>query len=185
VGWITSDSVIERQRPFKPTSHATPAPPPPGRIGDDKSRLVPDAEQAPVIVEIFERYLAGLGFKEIADYLNRAGGPPPPRHVDGRRNTAGKWSKTTIRAILENPVYTGRLYWNRLDFRRAKLGEEPVVRRGDEEWVESQHRHEAVVSDDWFERAAAELLKRRRSEGSRRRSSQRRFYQLRGIVHCA
>ena len=155
------------------------------RAGDHKSRLVPDAEQAPVVVEIFERYLSGLGFKEIADHLNRPGGPPPPRHVDSRRNTAGKWSKSTIRAILSNPVYTGRLYWNRLDFRRAKLGEGPVVRRDDREWIEAECRHEALIPDDWFERASAEMRKRQHSEGSKRRSQQRRFYQLRGIVHCA
>jgi DNA invertase Pin-like site-specific DNA recombinase len=155
------------------------------RAGDRKSRLAPDPDQAQVVAEIFDRYLAGWGFKEIANHLNRPGGPPPPQHVDSSRNTAGKWSKTTIRAILENPVYTGRLYWNRLDFRQAKLGEGPVVRRAEEEWVESQKRHEAIVPDDWFERAAAELNKRSRSEGARRRSPQRRFYQLRGIVHCA
>jgi site-specific DNA recombinase len=137
-----------------------------------------------VVAEIFDRYLAGWGFKEIANHLNRPSGPPPPRHVDSRRNAAGKWSKTTIRAILDNPVYTGRLFWNRLDFRQAKLGEGPVVRRAEEEWVESQERHEAIVPDDWFERAAAELNKRSQSEGARRRSPQRRFYQLRGIVHC-
>jgi site-specific DNA recombinase len=155
------------------------------RAGDRKSRLAPDPDQAQVVAEIFDRYLAGWGFKEIANHLNRPGGPPPPQHVDSSRNTAGKWSKTTIRAILENPVYTGRLYWNRLDFRQAKLGEGPVVRRAEEEWVESQKRHEAIAPDDWFERAAAELNKRSRSEGARRRSPQRRFYQLRGIVHCA
>jgi len=155
------------------------------RAGDRKSRLAPDPDQAQVVAEIFDRYLAGWGFKEIANHLNRPGGPPPPQHVDSSRNTAGKWSKTTIRAILENPVYTGRLFWNRLDFRQAKLGEGPVVRRAEEEWVESQERHEALVPDDWFERAAAELKTRSRSEGARRRSPQRRFYQLRGIVHCA
>jgi site-specific DNA recombinase len=155
------------------------------RAGDRKSRLVPDPDQARVVAEIFDHYLAGWGFKEIANHLNRPSGPPSRRHVDSRRNTAGKWSKTTIRAILENPAYTGRLFWNRLDFRQAKLGEGPVVRRAEEEWVESQERHEAIVPDDWFERAAAELSKRSRSEGARRRSPQRRFYQLRGIVHCA
>ncbi len=155
------------------------------RAGDRKSRLVPDPDQAQVVAEIFDRYLAGWGFKEIANHLNRPSGPPPPRHFDNKRNTAGKWSKTTIRAILENPVYTGRLYWNRLDFRQAKLGEGPVVRRAEKEWVESQERHEAILPDDWFERAAVELNKRSRSEGARRRSPQRRFYQLRGIVHCA
>ena len=78
------------------------------RAGDHKSRLAPDSEQAPVVVEIFDRYLAGWGFKEIANHLNRPGGPSPPRHVDSQRNTAGKWSKTTIRAILENPALHGQ-----------------------------------------------------------------------------
>jgi site-specific DNA recombinase len=35
------------------------------RAGDQKSRLEPHPEQAPVIVEIFERYLAGSGFKDL------------------------------------------------------------------------------------------------------------------------
>ena len=153
--------------------------------GDTKSRLVPDPQQAPTVFEIYERYLAGSGFKEIADHLNRPGGPTPPRHVDSRRNTTGKWSKTTIRAILANPVYTGRLYWNRLDFRQAKLGEGPVIRRAADEWIESEARHEALIPDEWFKATTAELTRRASSEGSRRRSRQRRAYLLRGIVHCA
>ena len=152
--------------------------------GDTKSRLVPDPDQAATIVEIFDRYIAGLGFKEIADHLNRPAGPPPPHHVDSGRNTAGKWSKATIRSILTNPVYTGRLYWNRLDFRQAKVGEGPVLRRDEDEWIEADTRHEALIPDDWFTKAATELERRARSEGSRRRSRQRRSYLLRGIVHC-
>jgi DNA invertase Pin-like site-specific DNA recombinase len=105
--------------------------------GDTKSRLVPDADQAPVAVEIFERYLSGWGYNEIANHLNRPGGPSPPVHVDSSRNTARKWSKTTIRAILENPVYTGRLYWNRLDFRAVKQGDGPLVRRKRELWIQA------------------------------------------------
>ncbi len=155
------------------------------RSGDHKSILEPDPEQAPVIVEIFERYLDGSGFKEITNHLNRPGGPPSPKHVDSKRNTAGKWSKTTIRAILENPVYTGRLCWNRLDFRQTKIGEGPLIRRPEEEWIQAERRHDAIIPDDWFQRAQEQLTKRPKTEGSRRRSPQRRTYALRGIVHCA
>jgi site-specific DNA recombinase len=155
------------------------------RAGDHKSLLEPEPKEAPVIAEIFERYLAGSGFKEIANHLNRPGGPPSPKHVDSRRNTAGKWSKTTIRAILENPVYTGRLYWNRLDFRQTKLREGPLVRRPEEEWIQAERRHAAIVSDDVFQRVQEQLVKRPKVEGSRRRSAQRRSYALRGFVHCA
>jgi site-specific DNA recombinase len=155
------------------------------RAGDHKSLLEPEPKEAPVIAEIFERYLSGSGFKEIANHLNRPGGPPSPKHVDSRRNTAGKWSKTTIRAILENPVYTGRLYWNRLDFRQTKIREGPLIRRPEEEWIQAERRHEAIVSDQVFQQAQEQLVKRPKIEGSRRRSPQRRSYALRGIVHCA
>jgi site-specific DNA recombinase len=155
------------------------------RAGDTKSRLVPDHEQAPVVVEIFERYLAGWGYKEIANHLNPPSGPPPPGHVDARRNSAHKWSKVTIRDMLRNPVYTGRLFWNRLDFRQAKQGEGPVARRPADEWIEAERRHQPLIPDGWFERVQAEMRRRSRHEGSRRRSAQRRSYLLRGIVHCA
>jgi site-specific DNA recombinase len=153
--------------------------------GDQKSRLVPDPESAPIVAEIFDQYLSGSGFKEIADHLNRPGGPPAPEHVDSKRNTGRKWSKTTIRSMLENPVYTGRLCWNRHDFRQAKLGEGPVLRRPEQEWIEADRRHEALIPDGSFERVQAEMARRSRGEGSRRRSRQRRSYLLRGIVQCA
>lgn len=156
------------------------------RAGDTKSRLARDPEQAPVIVEMFQRFLAGSGYKEIADHLNRPGGPPPPRHVDSKRNTSGKWSKSTIRSILENHVYTGRLYWNRLDFRAVKQGDGPLVRRSPEDWIEAEQRHEALVSEEDFERVQVEMKARSNGQGgNRRRYTQKRFYQLRGIVHCA
>lgn len=88
--------------------------------------------------------------------------------------------------MLENPVYTGRLYWNRLDFRAAKQGEGPLVRRSAEEWVEAERRHEALISDEDFERVRAEMKVRSTgNSGNRRRYKQNRFYLLRGVVHCA
>ncbi|HET6571145.1 MAG TPA: recombinase family protein [Solirubrobacterales bacterium] len=109
-----------------------------------------------------------------------------PRHVDSKGNTSGKWSKTTIRTMLENHVYTGRLYWNRLDFRAVKQGEGPLIRRDAEEWVEAERRHEALVSEENFERVQMEMKARSTGNGgNRRRRQQKRFYLLRGIVHCA
>jgi DNA invertase Pin-like site-specific DNA recombinase len=155
------------------------------RAGDTKSRLVPDPERGPVVAEIFDLFLSGSGYKEIANHLNRPGGPPPPSHVDTRRNASGKWAKSTIKAMLENPTYTGRLFWNRLDSRAHKQGVGPVVRRDRAEWVEAKERHEALISEEQFDRADAEM--RRRSGGTvrRRRRPQKRPYLLRGIVHCS
>jgi site-specific DNA recombinase len=155
------------------------------RGGDTKSRLVPDPERAPVVAEIFDLFLSGSGYKEIANHLNRPGGPPSPSHVDARRNASGKWAKTTIKAMLENPTYTGRLFWNRLDSRAHKQGVGPVVRRDPGEWVEAEERHEALIGEEQFERAQAEMRQRSGGTVRRRRRPQKRPYLLRGIVHCA
>jgi hypothetical protein len=48
--------------------------------------------------------------------------PADPQPRRSKRNTSGKWAKTTIKSMLENPTYTGRLYWNRLDSRAHKQG---------------------------------------------------------------
>lgn len=84
-----------------------------------------------------------------------------------------------------NPVYTGHLYWNRLDSRAHKQGVGPVTRRSREEWIEADEQHEPVVTEEQFERAQAEMQRRSTGHGNRRRRPQKRFYLLRGIVHCA
>jgi site-specific DNA recombinase len=122
------------------------------RAGDTKSRLVRDPDQAPVISEMFQRFISGSGYAEIANHLNRP----------------------------------GRLYWNRLDFRGVKQGEGPLIRRDAEEWIEAERRHEALVSEEDFERVQMEMKARSTGNGgNRRRRQQKRFYLLRGIVHCA
>jgi hypothetical protein len=84
-----------------------------------------------------------------------------------------------------NPVYTGRLYWNRLDFRAVKQGDGPLVRRDREHWIQAAHGHEALIPDDWFERVQAEMHRRHTGQASPRRRTPNRFYVLGGIVHCA
>ncbi len=89
----------------------------------DKRRvtLEPEPEEAKVVAEIFDLFVDGKHSpKAIADHLNQPGGPPSPRHVDPSRNLRGHWAASTIRAMLQNPVYTGRTVWNRLDFTEAK-----------------------------------------------------------------
>ena len=61
-----------------------------------------------------------------------------------------------------------------------------MVRRGEEEWIAAERRHEAIVSDEDFERVQVEMRARSTgNSGNRRRRSQKRFYPLRGVVHCA
>jgi site-specific DNA recombinase len=152
------------------------------KAGEVKTRLAPDPERAPVVAEIFHLWSdRGLGCQAIADHLNRPGGPPSPAHVDTRRNVRGDWAKSTIRAMLKNPTYTGRLVWNRLDFATQREAGGTARLRAEEEWVVSEVEHLPLVSDELFTAAQARFRERSRRTGGRNGQA---GYLLTGMVRC-
>ncbi len=130
----------------------------------DKSRLVlghPD--RIKLVKQIFDWYvLEGVGYKSIADRLNQAGVTTP---MSGRRRTSkeAKWCATTIMTILQNPVYTGDMVWNRLSFAKFhKISNGRAVqtrnfpghgpsRNGQEDWIVHRNNHPAIVTRTRFD----------------------------------
>lgn len=70
--------------------------------------LVPDPDEAPIVKLIFEWFTGVntecIGTSKIARKLNNDGVPT---------RKGGDWSPATIKGILENIVYIGKLYWDR------------------------------------------------------------------------
>jgi hypothetical protein len=93
------------------------------------------------------------------------------------------WAKSTIRAILKNPTYTGRLVWNRLDFATQREAGGTARLRAQEEWVVSEVEHLPLVSDELF--AAAQARFRQRSRATGARGNGQAAYLLTGMVRCA
>lgn len=62
-------------------------------------KLMPRDEQADLVRGIFSRFAAGMGTTELAGWLTASGVPT----WTGRR----QWAATTVRCLLENPIYTG------------------------------------------------------------------------------
>ena len=165
---------------FERTAHPVAAR---AKAGETKTRLVPDPEQAPVIVEIFHLWAdKGYGCKAIADHLNRPGGPPSPRHVDTKRNIRGDWAKSTIRAILKNPTYTGRLVWNRLDFATQREAGGTARLRSPDEWIVADVEHEPLISEQTF--AAAQQRFAERSRRTQGRDNGQAAYLFTGMIRC-
>jgi DNA invertase Pin-like site-specific DNA recombinase len=158
---------------------------PEGHQGDRSKHRVtlePVEEQAQTVARIFELFVGDeLSPKAIANELNAPGGPPSPTHVDSSRNVRGAWAASTIRAMLKNPVYTGRTVWNRLDFTEAKQSGGGARRRAKEEWIVSEDTHLAIVDDATFEAAQARFSTKVRGAGSAHR---KRDYVLAGMVKC-
>ena len=80
----------------------------------DHARLILSGpERVKIIKRIFEMYTEeGKGYNSVADTLNQEGIPTPRSH-EWSHICSGKWTDTTIRAILVNPIYAGDMVWNR------------------------------------------------------------------------
>ena len=72
-------------------------------------QLEPDPEAAAVVRRIYDLYLAGAGYKQIAATLTRDDVPCPSAHdrVRNRHRPAYGWAMSAVRAILANPRYLG------------------------------------------------------------------------------
>ncbi len=125
----------------------------------DYCRLVlSEQPRVDVVCEIFGLYVEERrGYKAIADALNRKDIPSPRGPGWGGRYS-GKWSTTTIRAILMNPAYVGDTVWNRRTdarFHRISGGqsvERPQARaqrlefNDEADWIVVPGTHTPIIS---------------------------------------
>jgi site-specific DNA recombinase len=166
-------------------------------------QLAEDLETAPVVRRIFDMYLAGAGYKQIAAVLTNEGIPSPSAH-DPKRNShrpGHSWAMSAVRAILTNPRYLGYQVSGRtkkkdvlLDPDVPALGH--VTRQQwqqRDEWVTSTvQAYDAIVEEQIWHRVQALVASntrtkamtpsRRTHAGVRRSDSSR--YPLAGLVIC-
>lgn len=95
-------------------------------------RLVLKENEASIVKEIFNSYLAGASLEQIANRLNA-------RLITTKKNKV--WKKSTIANILKNPLYCGYIEWNGI-LRKAQ--------------------HQSIISLEEFNKTQLELLLRRR-----------------------
>ena len=163
--------------------------------------LAIDDAAAEVVQRIFVEKLDGAGDRVIAAGLNRDSVPCPSkrRPEQNRHRLADGWQASTVRAILDNPRYTGFAFFGRwtkneelFDPDDVAAGHVTRFRRADPAKIVRSRRpaHPAIVSVAVFAeaqmvrrtRAAGGLAARRRLERGPRSTS--RSYALRGRVRC-
>ena len=126
-------------------------------------RWVVHPVEAEVVQRIFALYIAGAGWKEIANRLNQEGVPTP--RARGHKGKRGTWSPSALRGVLTNPIYRGELVWNRSQWIRDHGAdhEKPKRRRHDRpesEWVRVERPELRIVDDETWAAAATELTRR-------------------------
>lgn len=62
--------------------------------------LIPDDKEAEIVKLVYDQYLNGVGVRKIAKHLNDLG-------IPSRKNS--HWGDTSIRQILTNPAYIGKI----------------------------------------------------------------------------
>lgn len=150
------------------------------RPGAQRGELVIEPNEAAVIRRIFAEYVAGKSPREIAGGLNRDGIAPP-------RGVA--WNASTINGnlqrghgILLNPLYSGRIVWNRVRMVRDPATGRRVSRANPRsEWQETDAPHLRIIEPAVF--AAAQARKASQSHDTTRANPQaRRLFS--GFLKC-
>ncbi len=132
----------------------------------DRAKLVPSSpERVTIIQRIFRMYAEhGKGFKSVAESLN-LDNVPTPRGPAWSHIYSGKWTDTTIRSILVNPIYVGDMVWNRrTDARFHQIRDGVAVEResicgarlvpnSESNWLIVREAHPALISRRVFEQA--------------------------------
>jgi site-specific DNA recombinase len=90
----------------------------PSKIG---TTLALDPIQAPIVREIFERFVAGASWAAIARELNSRGIASAGSTWKRTTRRHSGWMGNGVRLILLNPLYTGHSNASPLDSRRIRV----------------------------------------------------------------
>lgn len=134
---------------------------------EDKHKLVIDPETAPIVRQIFEWKLDGLGMIQIARRLNEREIPcPAVYHVlCGHKKkmptgTGAIWQGQIIKLMTGNPVYAGHMAQGKT--KKSLSDGQPTTVIARENWVVVQNTHEPIVDQDTFDKVQA--IKEQRHE---------------------
>lgn len=157
---------------------------------DNKNKLVIDSETAPIIRDIFQKKMEGLGNNKIARTLNEEKIPCPSliRYQRGQRQKAptgagALWQGQMIKVITSNPTYMGHLAQGK---NRRSLNEgirAAAIKKND--WIIVKNTHEAIIDEKTFYKVQSLVKKnstKSQAQYGRHPSTENIF---KGLVVCA
>lgn len=145
------------------------------KIPDDKGYMLsPNEKEAPVVKLIFDLYInQGKGIYAICKHLDSMGIKPR------RKDT---WSTASVKDILTNPTYTGKIRWQwRKEVKTIENGIRVTKRPKDENCMLIDGLHEALIDDETYAKAQHILSTRGHAPVA---SNKELKNPLSGIVYC-
>ena len=128
---------------------------------DDKHKLIVDEEVKPIVERIFSLYIDYHSQSEIARILNDSNVLTPSSYKNINRGKAikpnSKWTSTTIKKILTQPIYTGDMVQGRTKSYSHKVNKRiPLSKK---EWVIIENTHEAIIDKEMFNNVQSMITK--------------------------
>lgn len=117
---------------------------------EDKSITI-NEEEAEIVRYIFRRYIEGAGGSVISQELEHLG------YKTKRGST--RWAETTVIGIIKNEKYKGDILMGKT-FTLDPISKRRLDNFGEEDQFYIRDHHEAIISEEMFEKAQ-EILKRR------------------------
>lgn len=141
-----------------------------------------DQDQAEVVRRIYQEYLNGKSPRSIATDLNRDGIPTARADSKGWAMSAIHGDHRRGIGILANPIYCGRMVWNRSRWEKhPETGRRVRKERPPAEWMHAEHPEMAIVDVATWEAVHRRLRGRYRATGTRGRPPR---YLLSGVLRC-
>jgi DNA invertase Pin-like site-specific DNA recombinase len=137
-------------------------------------------EEAGVVRRIFELCAAGAGLTCITKTLN-AERALAPRPQQGR---PAAWAPSSVREVLERPLYRGEIVWNR-SRKRDTWGQARPTARPKSTWVRLPAPSLQIVSDHMWSAAQAARIRRQSQYSTGGRGHRASRFLLSGFARCA
>lgn len=127
------------------------------KSAEDRHRLVIDPDAAPIVRDIFRWRLEGEGVARIARRLNDRGIPSPAAYRyekgylrDKPSGTGLIWKALCVQRMTANPAYAGHMAQGKT--KKPLIGGLAEVQVPADEWVVVKNTHEALVSQEDFDK---------------------------------
>ena len=124
----------------------------------NNNKLIIDPKASIVVKKIYNLYLKGLGFTQIATYLNQKNIPSPSLYkyqkgiklniVSNKAREEIKWNANAIKTILTNELYLGNLIQGKrttISYKNHK-----IITKDKRSWIKKENTHEAIIKKDLF-----------------------------------
>lgn len=160
---------------------------------EDHHKFIVDRYAADIVKKIYSLFLEGYSIKGIAHYLEDKNILNPTAYkkslgLNYANAKAGEfslnyglWSATTIKRILSNETYTGVLIQGtsaKVSYKDKKVAAVPK-----EDWIIVKNHHEAIISEEMFQKVSC--LRSKRRICARNQGKDKKVHIFAGKLKCA